>query len=168
MVALVEAIAGRERAAQLAARIGLTHWDARHRSADFTLTLERAKSFVRNTLAFWRRERVGLPVAAGVDEIALGLTADAYGRTAMTRVAPVAEAAGVVSGRRGLKLRLDPPAASGVDVMLPPPDSEQPAATLDHVLPRIAGRYGRPTADIVALALEYPWRGPEAGPHPPL
>jgi hypothetical protein len=35
--------------------------------------------------------------------------------------------------------------------------SNYPATILDRELARIASRYGRPTADIVALVVEYPW-----------
>jgi len=47
--------------------------------------------------------------------------------------------------------------AVAVDHMLPPPRSEAPAQTLDRELANIASRFGRPTADIVALVIEYPW-----------
>ena len=43
-----------------------------------------------------------------------------------------------------------------VDHMLPP-RSDAPAQTLDRELANIASRFCRPTADIVALVIEYPW-----------
>jgi hypothetical protein len=41
--------------------------------------------------------------------------------------------------------------------MLPPPRADAPAATLDNALAQIASRFDRPTAEIVALTMEYPW-----------
>src|SRR5262245_3363799 len=88
-VALVEAIAGRSKAEQLARDLGVASWDARHRSSAFQLTWEHQKTFLRNWLSFWRRETIGVPVSEGVDEIVLALTADAYSRTALSAVTTV-------------------------------------------------------------------------------
>ena len=92
-VALVEAIAGRTKAEQLARALGVANWDARHRSSAFQLTWEDQKAFLRNWLSLWRRETVGVPVSEGVDEIVLALTADAYSRTALSGLPPLAPAA---------------------------------------------------------------------------
>jgi putative intracellular protease/amidase len=158
MVALVEAIAGRSKAEQLAQELGITNWDARHRSSAFQLGAERGKTFVRNWLSFWRRETVGVPVGEGVGEIALALTADAYSRTALSTVVTVATAGEAVRSRHGLVIHAK--ASSGtaaVDRMLPPPRADTPALTMERELAQIALRFDRPTADIVALVMEYPW-----------
>jgi putative intracellular protease/amidase len=162
-VALVEAIAGRPKAEQLARELGLASWDARHRSSDFQLTWEHRKTFLRNWLSFWRHETVGLPVSEGVDEIALALTADAYSRTALSTVVTVAGGRETVRSRHGLVLRPNVSShAAAVDRMLPSPRAEAPALTLDRELANIAARFGGPTADIVALATEYPWSPADA------
>jgi hypothetical protein len=88
-VALVEAIAGRPKAEQLARDLGVVNWDARHRSSAFQLTWEHQKTFLRSWLSFWRRETIGVPMSEGVDEIVLALTADAYSRTALSTVVTV-------------------------------------------------------------------------------
>ncbi len=163
MLALVEAIAGRERTAAVGADIGVNEWDARHRSANFELTLEHMKTFVRNTLSFWRRERVGVPVTEGVDELALGLTLDAYSRTQLSSSVPVGPAAGVVRTAHGLVLHTAAGDAK-VDWMVPELPATTPAAVLDRHLADIAARYDRPTAGIVSLVMEYPWES-EGGPH---
>jgi hypothetical protein len=41
--------------------------------------------------------------------------------------------------------------------MLPPLRRDSPALTIERELARIAARFDRPTADIVALTMEYPW-----------
>ena len=71
MIALIEAIAGRPKAEQVARDLGLDNWDARHRSSAFQLTWEHQKTYLRNWLSFWRHETLGVPVSEGVDEIAL-------------------------------------------------------------------------------------------------
>jgi putative intracellular protease/amidase len=156
-VALVEAIAGRSKAEQLARDLGVPNWDARHRSSAFQLTWEHQKTFLRNWLSFWRRETIGVPVSDGVDEIVLALTADAYSRTALSSVTTIGISGKVVRSRHGLLIHASTSApAAAVDHMLPALGSDSPAATLDRELAHIASRYGTPTGHIVALVVEYP------------
>jgi transcriptional regulator GlxA family with amidase domain len=160
MLALVEAIGGRATAERTAAELGVANWDARHRSADFQLTLEHKKTFIRNALTFWRRETVGLPLAEGVDEVALGLLVDAYARTNLASVVTLGAGGQPVRSRHGLMIIPDQPSETArVDHLLPPPPTEAPAQTLEHELPVVAARYDLPTAKIVALVMEYPWAG---------
>lgn len=158
MIALVEAIAGRDTAERVAHNIGVTNWDARHRSAAFELTNEHRKTFVRNNLTLWRHETVGVPVADNMDEIALGLTVDAYSRTELANVITLGSNGEAIRSRHGLMIRPDRATGSvTVDDMLLPPSPDAPAKTIDRELARIASRYDRPTAEIVALVMEYPW-----------
>ena len=160
MLALVEAIGGRDTATRVAGDIGVTDWDARHNSSGFELTLEHKKTFIRNTLAFWRHETMGLPLADGVDEIALGLVSDAYSRTQLANVVTLSPGGAPVTTRYGLTLLPDRPAeAANVTAMLPALSADAPATSLDRELPRVEARYGAPTAAIVALVMEYPWSG---------
>jgi putative intracellular protease/amidase len=157
-VALVEAIAGQPKAEPLAQELGIASWDARHRSAAFQLGAEHKKTFVRNWLSLWRHETVGVPVSEGVDEIALGLTADIYSRTALSTAVTVGSG-GAVRSKHGLMIRPTTSSqAAAVDRMLPPPLADAPALTMERELVKIAARFDRPTADIVALVMEYPWR----------
>lgn len=158
MLALVEAIAGRDVAASVAGDVGVETWDARHRSATFELTNEHRKTFIRNSLTLWRHETVGVPVAENVDEIALGLTVDAYSRTELANVITLGRNGEAVRSRHGLMIRPDRATGSvTVDDMLPPPSPDAPAKTIERDLARIESRYDRPTAEIVALVMEYPW-----------
>jgi len=160
MLALVEAIGGHAVAERTAAELGVSNWDARHRSADFELTLEHKKTFIRNALTFWRRETVGLPLAEGVDEVALGLLVDAYARTNLASVVTVGAGGQPVRSRHGLMILPDQPSETArLDHLLPPPPTEAPAQTLENELPVVAARYDLPTAKIVALVMEYPWAG---------
>lgn len=155
-LALVEAIAGREKAAEAAGRVGVDHWDARHDSAAFRLAGEDRKTFLRNWLSVWRRDTIGVPVRDAVDEIALALTADAYSRTALGGVVTVGSTNEVLRTRHGLVIEPSVRgAAAPVDLMLPPPGPNAPARAIDAALAGVAARFGRPTADIVALQMEY-------------
>ena len=154
MLALIEAIAGSAKARAVADGLGVADWDAQHSSASFALKPEHMKTFVRNTLSLWRRERVGLPVADGVDEVALGLTADAWSRTQLTELVMVGPSQ--IRTRHGLVFR--PPASPETGArMLAPLPYEAPARVLETELPGIEQRYDRQTADIVTLVMEYPW-----------
>ena len=159
-LALVEAIGGRDAAARVAGELGVDHWDARHDSGAFELTTEHKKTFIRNALTFWRRDTVGVPLADGVDEVALGFQLDAYSRTNLASVTTVSAGGGAVRTLNGLAIYPDQPRETArVDEMLAPPAVEAPAATLDQHLLHIVERYDRPTAGFVALTMEYPWSG---------
>lgn len=158
MIALVEAIGGRPAAERVAGELGVSHWDARHRSSDFELTLEHKKTFIRNTLTFWRRETLGIPLADNFDEVALGFLADAYSRTQLATVTTTSAGGQAVRSRHGLVVHPDQASeTAAVDEMLPAPASDAPATVLEAELPRVAERYDLPTAGIVALVMEYPW-----------
>jgi putative intracellular protease/amidase len=152
MLTLVEAIAGPAKAREVAESLGLERWDARHRSAAFGVTRPFALTALGNRLGFWRHERLALPVADGVDEVALALVADAWSRTWRSEVEAVA--AGAVTTRGGLRLLPDVATSSGS--AMTPLDGAPAVVALDRALDGIAGRYGRPTADFVAAQLEYP------------
>ena len=162
MMTLVEAIGGRTEAEKLSMRLGVANRDARHSSSAFQLTFEHRKTFVRNKLAFWRHETIGIRLDDNVDEIALGLMVDANSRTELAKVVTVGGAGGFVQSRRGLRLRPDAPAAAaGTDTVLQL-QSDEPVRTLDRELVRIASRYDGPTAAFVALTMEYPWSEQQA------
>lgn len=164
MIALVEGIAGRDTAERVAHDVGVTNWDARHRSAAFELTLEHRKTFVRNVLSLWRHETVGVPVTDNADEIALGLTVDAYSRTELAKVITLGNNGAAVRSRYGLMIQPDTATGSvTVDDMLPALASDVPAKTIEQELARITSRYDRPTAEIVALVMEYPWTTNDTG-----
>ncbi len=82
---LVKAIAGRPRAAVVARDLRLARWDARHDSGAFTLTRPFALTVLRNAVASWRREALGIELSPGIDEVSLALVADAWSRTYRSR-----------------------------------------------------------------------------------
>jgi putative intracellular protease/amidase len=156
---LIEAIAGRAAAEAVAQDVGLAQWDARHASRAFRFTRPFAATAIANTLAFWNREQLGLELEPGVDEVALALVADAWSRTYRSRAVTWSDREGITESRNGVAIRPDrigarfPP-----DRSLPGIAGREPAFALDHALDAIAARYGRRTADFVAMQLEYPGR----------
>ena len=149
-LALVEALAGRSRAEAVATALGIEAWGPAHDAAPFHLTARRMWLVTRNVLAFWGHETLSIPIADGVDEIALALTADAWSRTYRPQ-AIATPGGGAVRSRHGLVLI--PDAETG-DHQLSLPGAPS-AKALDRALEEIGTRYGKATADFVALQLEY-------------
>jgi transcriptional regulator GlxA family with amidase domain len=108
-LALVEAIGGTARAEALASAIGADGWVARHDSDAFRLTAGDYFHGAVNTV-FHATEDIGLPVSAGVDEIALALTAEAYSDVASVNGGQVGSSAGLPVATRALA------ALDGVDI----------------------------------------------------
>jgi len=161
-LALVEAIAGHDRAAALAQDLGVTDWSTQHNSEVFhprfgvNLWAFIAANYTNRW--FHSRQEIGMPVASGIDEISLALTADAYSRTGRSKVFAISASTEILQTRNGLMLIPDRISGGGnpPDRMLPEFDATPSALTLDHALVGIADRYGRSTAYAVALDFEYP------------
>jgi putative intracellular protease/amidase len=156
-LALVEAIAGAERARVLATELGVENYDARHNSAAFGLSARHAVTAAQNWLAFWGHETVGVQIDDGVDEIALAFVADAFSRTYRSRAVTVATRPRIRT-LGGIEIVVDRVLNDGVDRILAPFDGVKPAIALDNALSEISNRYGARSAAFVALQLEYPWR----------
>lgn len=154
---LIEAVAGRDRAEAVARELGLPHWDARHDSDAFTFTRPFALTAIGNTVAFWNRERLGIALRPGVDEVSLALVADAWSRTYRSQAISFAGQAGPIPTRNGMRLL---PEHVGNDWGRGPTITlaaePQPARALDAALNGIGQRYGARTEALVAMQLEYP------------
>ena len=154
---LIEAIAGRQQAARIAADIGLTHWDGRHASDAFRFDRGFALTAIGNTAAFWNREELGLELTPGVDEVSLALVADAWSRTYRSRATTFTRGDRPVTTRHGVSVLPAQAAASWpAERLLPPVADRPPARALDDALDGIGRRYGAATARFVAMQLEYP------------
>jgi putative intracellular protease/amidase len=153
---LIEAIAGRLKAEEVARDLGLARWDARHDSAAFRFTRPFALAAIRNTLAFWQRENLGIELTSGIDEVSLALCADAWSRTYRSRVQTFAASATAVESRNGLRLLPEQITANWSPSTRLPPLAQPPAISLDECLRQIASRFGPRTAYLVAMQLEYP------------
>ncbi|MFC3077480.1 DJ-1/PfpI family protein [Phenylobacterium terrae] len=159
---LIEAIAGRAKAEEVARELGVPAWDARHDSGAFRFNRPFALTVIGNRAAFWRQETLGMEIAPGVDEVALALAADSWSRTFRSRAVTLAEGTGPVVSRSGLRILPDRASAGWTGERLPPAMwGRRPAEALDATLEAIADRYGPRTADVVAMQLEYPKRWTE-------
>jgi hypothetical protein len=157
---LIEAIAGRAKAEAVGRDIGLADWDARHDSSAFQFTRPFALTAMRNVIAFWNREQLGIELSPGMDEVSLALVADAWSRTYRSRAITFAATAGALATRNGIRIVPEEVAADWpAERRLPAIGVTPPAKALDQTLAAIEERYGMPTADFVAMQLEYPRHG---------
>ena len=154
---LIEAVAGRGRAETVARDLGLPHWDARHDSDAFTFTRPFALTAMGNTMAFWNRERLGIALRPGVDEVSLALVADAWSRTYRSQAISFAAQPGPIQTRNGIWLL--PEQVTGQwdrERTIASIAEAPPAQALDQALTGIGQRYGTRTESLVAMQLEYP------------
>lgn len=159
MLTLIEAIAGRRKAEAVAGDLGLASWDARHASSAFRLTRPFATTVLANRLAFWSRDTWAIELQPGMDEVSLALVADAWSRTYRSSAVTFAASESAVVTANGIRVfpdrfGADRPEERGV-VAIP---GQNPTQALDLTLQAIASRYCEPTANVVAMQLEYPRR----------
>ena len=154
---LIEAIAGRDKARAVGQDIGVVDWDARHASDAFAFTRPFALTAIGNTAAFWARERLGIELKDGVDEVSLALAADAWSRTYRSQAVTFAATADARQTRDGLRIYPEEVAASWpAERLLSLVWERKPAEALDETLRAMTARYGARTTDFVAMQLEYP------------
>jgi len=159
-LALLEAIAGRARAAAVAQEIGVDDWGSSHDSDRFHPRLGNLTAYatIYTNAWFHATDSVGVPLASGVDEIALAFTADAWSRTSRSQAYGIAASNAPIRTRNGLNVLPDRAAgaADAPAAMLPALDTTPAGKALDKVLADVAQRYGHRTAYRVALEFEYP------------
>lgn len=155
MLTLVEAIAGRAKAMEVARDLGVRDWDARHDSSAFRLDRPFALTVLGNRLAFWRSETIGIALEPGMDEVTLALVADAWSRTYRSRALAIS-ALPEVTTLGGLRIVPDRSDAESAAAHFVAVGRLPPLQDLDRALAGIALRYGDATASVVAMQLEYP------------
>lgn len=156
MLALVEAIGGRDKARAVAAGLGVDDWTPVHDSSRFGITARSGLGYLLNKAAFWRDEQWRVEVRDGMDDVALALAADAWARTGHVSVA--AWGPGPVTLASGLVLVAQPVADASGSLLLTP--GIAPVPQLDRTLCEIAARYGDGRRDWVMQEMEY--AGPPA------
>jgi putative intracellular protease/amidase len=160
-LALIEAIAGRRRADDVALSIGVgaADWGKTHDSDIFRPRLGvNLTAYISGYTNQWFHsiDKIGVPVAAGIDEIALAYTADAWGRSKRSRVLSVAAVVAPLQTLHGLTLLPDGVGDEGLDMLPPVSGDALSGQALEQSLAAIAARYGQRTARLVALEFEYP------------
>lgn len=152
-LALVEAIAGPERAHAIAQRLGAADWGVAHRTAAFRITAGDYANGVGALAAVWNHERFEVPLHDGVDEIALALRADAWSRSFRTDVVTTRAGRTPTRGRSGLMLLPDAEPQRGALGM---PGAEGPAiAQLQATFRQMRDRYGSGAERLARLGMEY-------------
>ena len=157
-LALVEAIAGADRAGALALELGAGPYDARHDSAAFGSRSAIYTQGAANTLNFPGRKNLCMRVAEGVDEMTLALAADAWARTYRGGLRVVGNGPQLTS-LSGLSFALD--AGCSGEPLTSFAGKGLPGEALESALGEIQARFGTSTARLVAHQLEVIWR-PEA------
>jgi transcriptional regulator GlxA family with amidase domain len=152
-LALVEAVGGRATAAATAQRLGVAGWSAAHRTADYRVSQGDKLRILATMAAVWTHETVEAPVADGVDEIAVALTADAWGRSFRTKVVTTHRGLAPVRSRRGLVVLPDEAPRPGRFVL--PSHEGPPAPQLDAAIRDVTRRYGPDAGRAARLGLEY-------------
>jgi len=152
-LALVEAIGGRATAEVTAQRLGVAGWSAAHRTSDYRVSRTDVLRVVGAMAAVWTHEKVEAPLADGVDEIALALTADAWGRSYKTKVVTTHQGLAPVRSKRGLVILPDDAPRQGRFVL--PTRAGPPAPQLDAAIRDVTQRYGPQAARFARLGLEY-------------
>ena len=157
---LVEQIAGRHVADSVARSIGVATWNTTHETAAFHLTKGMYARAILNHFAWWRQDLVAVPVADGVDEIALALTLDAMPRTMRGRAFTWSADGAPVTGKQGLKMSVDRARAAvprhARELRLS--TSAPPASALDSALAQLTHWYGNDAAELITMGMEYQGR----------
>lgn len=158
MLTLIDAIADNQTAERVARDLGVSEWGAEHDSGVFHFNRPFALTVIKNSLAIWRKENFVLPLQADMDEVTLALVADAWSRTYLSGVTTVSANNANVTTRHGLQIIPDQTVDAGNGKTGVTIDPSTPAAmALRQTLEAISARYGKPTASVVAMQLEYPW-----------
>ena len=159
-LALIEAIAGPDKAMMMANRIGTTSWGPTHNSNDYQFSMKHYLVAAKNKIAFWSHDDVGISINNGVDEIALALLADVNSRTFKSQAYSVSDGPTEIQTRNGLTIIPDKFSsdAKKMDRMISLSDlnsSMSPIARLNHSLEELTKEYGQSTAEFVRLQIEY-------------
>ena len=88
-----------------------------------------ALTVIGNAIAFWNRERVGIELTPGLDEVSLALVADAWSRTYRSRALTFAPTGAPLESRNGVRIV---------------PDRIAPTWPVEDLLSAIHGALARP------------------------
>jgi hypothetical protein len=103
--------------------------------------------------AVWTHETLEVPVRDGVDEVALALRMDAWGRSYRTKVVTTGAGLAPVRSRHGLTILPDAEGRKGGRLMPGRPLAAGPQ--LDAVLADMGRRYGSGAVRLAKIGLEY-------------
>lgn len=156
-IALVQAIAGKDKANAVADKLGVNDWSSKHSSDAFQQASD-------DPSMAWRVQQktpthLNIPLSEGMDEIALALRAEAYSHSGAAQVTAVSNSLNPVRTRYNLLivpdkqiviLGVQPAALNTQSAALPS------AKALDTALNEITEEYGAAAARQAARVMEYP------------
>ncbi|TGK11302.1 DJ-1/PfpI family protein [Leptospira stimsonii] len=156
-VALVEAIAGKKKAEEIAKEFGVNDWGTGHQTSNFKFKNEHYWTAAKNFLSFWSHETIGIKLFPGIDEVTLALVADSYARTYKTHVVSVSNGNKRIQTRGGLTLIPGNISAkeNTFDQIIHVSKTQTSVSSLNEALTKIAVLYGLATSAFVALQIEY-------------
>lgn len=157
-LAIVESIAGFQKAKTIAKDLGVTDWDPTHNSEIFHFSWEDYRTAAKNLTFIWNHETIGIPIYQGIDEISIALVADAYSRTYKSKAKIVTNPNQTVFTKSGIQFiseinNLD---QSQMTLSKEISKSQKPIDQLKDALNEIEIRYGSQTLRFVTTQLEYP------------
>ncbi|MEX1154544.1 DJ-1/PfpI family protein [Parvibaculum sp.] len=166
---LTERLAGRDRAAELAAAYGVADYGPKHNTDAFNIGMEEITTALKNIAFGWPRAHYLIEVWDGVDEVNMAFPLDFAARTWRGSSAAIAAKAEIRT-RHGLTIIADetgeaPGGARLVRLPGAPASAAEAAVTLaspatlrEDFLAFIGEELGDKTAQFVATQLEYPRR----------
>jgi putative intracellular protease/amidase len=162
---LVELLAGRARALEVATAQGLADYGAAHDSDRFHMGVGDLWRGAKNYLFGWPRDVYALELTPGVDEVGLGFAIDMLSRTFFAAVAIVAPTKEVTT-RYGLRVLRSAllnelparavPVRIGGETSTPGLRIGEGAHAAPEVLAYLTQHYGDALSTFVAMQLEYP------------
>jgi hypothetical protein len=128
-------------------------WGSNHRTADFKLETRDIATALGSMAAVWTHETLEVPITDGVDEVALALRTDAWGRSYRTKVVTTGVGMAPVRSRHGLTLVPEAAAQKRGRVMPGRPMAAGPQ--LDAAIIDMGRRYGSGAVRLAKIGLEY-------------
>ncbi|AOP36168.1 transcriptional regulator [Leptospira tipperaryensis] len=156
-IALVQSIAGKEKAERIAKEFGVNDWGTEHNTSNFKFENKHYWIAAKNLLSFWSYENIAMKVFPGMDEVTLALVADSYARTFKTNVFAISNSEQTIRTRGGIFLIPERTSKdeSANNHSIQFSENQSSVAALNQALAHIADLYGKITSSFVALQIEY-------------
>ncbi|MBM9548768.1 DJ-1/PfpI family protein [Leptospira sp. 201903074] len=157
-LAIVESIAGKKKAREVAKDLGVQNWDSVHESERFHLDWKLYLTAAKNRIFIWSYETIGITIYDGIDEISLALMADAYSRTYKSTAVVMHSSQKTILTKSGIRFVSDTQEihSNQVEILKEIPKNAIASQQLNETLREIESRYGTLTMQFVAMQLEFP------------
>ncbi|TGL75681.1 DJ-1/PfpI family protein [Leptospira jelokensis] len=153
-IALVETLAGRKKANEVAIEIGISDWGAHHQTDVFGFDWKHYLVAAKNMSFVWNHETAGINLYEGIDEISLALVADSFSRTFKSRAKTIGN--NKVRSKAGIIFHPEIEDPKQVNFEFEIPSHKKPVSIFLNSLFEMETRYGRDTFEFVTNQLEFP------------